>query len=288
MAAGARDQREPEYRRSVSSEVRRRGPGPTAIVALIGIGALIAAGGPMIASASPGRDRVGAAPVLAGHGWVALVYELSLSTRVVGAPWGLALDGAIGVGPRLTIGVSESAAALGTIDRSGGRCLTSVAHDCPRSYRGGLLDVRWRLRDGPWAAAALARLGVSGVAPLRPLVRLGLRGAGQRGRWWGVAEPEIAISLGERAAGNRDTIELPIWLGVDGDVGPGLISAWLRTGVRGEIDELDEKYELALGAGAAIGRDWWRAGLDLGWPQLLGPQNSFKQRQASVWLALEI
>ena len=262
------------------ADARRWSRGPTRGATALAVLVVTIAGD---AAASPGRDRVGAAPLAAGEAWVAVTYELSLSTRVEGAPWAVALDAAVALGPRLTVGLSQSAAALGTIDRSGGLCLDSAAHACPRSYRGGLVDVRWRLRDGRWAIAALARLGVAGLSPVLPLARLGLRGAGHRGRWWVVATPELAMSLGGRALGNRDTLEAPLWLGVD--AGPA--SVWLRTGVRGELAGLDEKYEIAIGAGLALARGRWRAGLDAGFPQLLGPQNSFKQRQAAIWLALE-
>lgn len=235
-----------------------------------------------VAAADPGaRAKVGAAPVASGHAWVSATAELSLSTRAVGAPWSLALDGAVGLGPRLTIGLSQSAAALGTVDRSGGLCLDSAAHTCPQRWRGALVDVRWRLRDGAWTAAALARLGVAGVTPVLPLVRLGARVGGGRGRWWTVAQPEVAVSLGHRELGNRSTLEVPVWLGVD--LGPA--GLWLRTGARGELAGLGDKLEIPIGLGVAVARGRWRAGVDAGWPQLLGPQNSFKQRLAGVWLA---
>lgn len=235
------------------------------------------------ADAGPARDRLGGAPLAAGEGYVTASYELSLSTRVVGAPWGLALDGAVALTPRLTLAVSQSAAALGTIDRSGGLCLVSGAHACPRRWRGGTVDVRWRVHDGRLAIAALARLGLAGVDPARPLARLGLRGAAHDGRWWLVASPELTMSLGQRALGNRDTLEAPLWLGVDA----GPISGWLRTGARGDLAGFGDKLEVAIAAGIAIGHGRWRAGVDAGWPQLLGPQNSFKQRQAALWLAVE-
>ncbi len=255
---------------------RRRG----ASLALAAIGLAI---GVTPAEARPGSTRIGAAPLAAGQGWLAATYELSLSTRVTGAPWGLALDGAIALSPRLTLGLDHSAAALGTVDRSGGLCLASAAHTCPDRYRGGLLDVRLRLGEGRATVTALARLGLVGLGPLRPRARLGLRVARDRGRWWAVVQPELAMSLGHRELGNRDTLEAPVWLGLDA----GPVSAWLRTGVRGDLALFGEKWEVAVGAGLAVARGRWRAGLDLGWPQLLGPQNSFKQRQAGLWLAVE-
>jgi hypothetical protein len=227
--------------------------------------------------------RIGAAPVASGHGWLAVTYEVSLSTRAVGAPWALALDGALAVHPRLTVGLSQSAAALGTVDRTGGLCLDSVTRTCPRRWRGALLDVRWRLRDGDRALTALARLGVSGLGPARPLVRLGARAAARHGRWWVVGQPELAISLGQQAAGNRSSFEAPVWLGRD----LGLAGLWLRTGVRGELAGFGEKFEIPIGLGVAWSRGRLRAGLDAGWPQLLGPQNAFKQRQGAVWIAIE-
>ena len=245
-------------------------------------GLALAGAGPA-AGEPPTADRLGAAPLRAGEGWVGLTYELSLSTRLAGEPWALGLDGALALGPRLTVGVSQSAAALGTVDRGGGWCLDSGAHACPQRYRGGLVDLRWRVIDGDASLTALARAGVAGLAPVLPLARLGLRGQARRGRWWGVAQGELAMSLGRRALGNRDTLEAPVWLGLDA----GPVSAWLRTGVRGELAGLGDKLEVPVGLGVMVARGHLRAGVDAGWPQLLGPQNSFKQRQAALWLAVE-
>ncbi|HVV83159.1 MAG TPA: hypothetical protein VHE35_08765, partial [Kofleriaceae bacterium] len=102
-------------------------------------------------------------------------------------------------------------------------------------------------------------------------------------RFWAVAQPELAMSLGGRAQGNRDTVEAPVWLGLDA----GAAAVWLRTGLRGDLAGLGEKLEIPIAAGVAVARGHWRAGVDAGWPQLLGPQNSFKQRQAAIWLAVE-
>lgn len=252
----------------------------------------VLAAGPRAATGErAGRDRIGAAPLARGAGWLAVVYELSLSTRTAGEPWAAAVDGALALSPRLTVGLAHSAGGLGAVDRSGGWCLASAAHTCPRRYRGGAIDLRWRVIDGGPRAGrltALARAGLLGVSPWLPFARLGLRADAGRGRGWAVAQLELTMSLGGRELGNRDALEAPVWLGGDLRAGAGArVSGWLRTGARGELPELGGKLEIPIAFGVAIDGGRWRAGVDAGWPQLLGPQNAWKQRQAALWLALE-
>ncbi len=234
------------------------------------------------ADAAPGDD-VGAQALPRGRAWLALVDQRSLSIRTVGAPWSIAVDGAIGVTARLTVGVSHSAAALGRVRGGGGLCRESSAHGCPSLYAGGYVDARWRV-PGAASLVVLGRLGVDGVTPIKPVVRGGVVGRARRGRWWVVAQPEIAVSLGNRDDGNRDALSAPVWGGVE--LGP--IATWFETGLRGQLVGFGDKVEIRAGLGVAAHWRRWTVGVSAGFPQLLGPQNSARLRVGSAWLAVAL
>ena len=225
-------------------------------------------------------DDVGTAALARGGVRVALVDQRSLSRRTVGAPWSYALDAAVGVTGRLTVGVSHSAPALGRVRGGGGLCRVSSAHECPSLYAGGYLDVRWRV-PGAAAVALIGRVGLDGVTPVKPVVRGGVRVHIGRGRWWSIAQPEVATAWGHREAGNRDALFAPVWSGVD--LGP--VAAWLETGLRGQLVGFTDKVEVRAGLGVAARWRAWTVGASAGLPAALGPQNTGAIRHASIWIA---
>ncbi|MBK9033212.1 MAG: hypothetical protein IPL61_18395 [Myxococcales bacterium] len=244
---------------------------PPALV-LVALGAASAA-------ASPGAS-VGATRPAPGHVTVTLVDQRSLMRGVVGEPVTLALDGVVGLTPDLAIGVSHSAAAQGLMRGGGGLCRDSAAHVCDALYAGGYVDVRWRV-PGTAAVTGLTRLGLDGVSPWKPVARLGVIARGQRGRAWWAAQPEVAVGLANRGNGNRDALLVPAWAGLT----LRSVEVWLETGLRGEIDGFSEAFEIRLGLGGAYR---WRAltvGATVGFPQLLGPQNTANIRVGSLWLS---
>ncbi|MBL8624015.1 MAG: hypothetical protein JNK64_22090 [Myxococcales bacterium] len=219
---------------------------------------------------------VGATRPPPGHGAVQLIDERSLTVGQVGAAWALGLDAVVGVTPDLAIGVSHSAAALGEPRDGGGVCIDSTAHDCAGLYAGGFVDARWRV-PGAAALTGVVRLGVG--AAWSPLLRLGVvaRGA-ERHLWWRIA-PEVAVAL-DRADGDRDALGVPAWLGVD--LGAG--SAWLATGVRGELTGFADALVVPLAAGVEGRYRGAAIGLSAGYPQLLGRHASTRVRALAWWI----
>lgn len=250
----------------------------------------------IVALAGPARadDSLVGAPVLPdGTRRVSAVHELRLTTfRIlpdeVGAAWATSLDAAVAVSPRLTLGLSHSSRALGTVDRGGGWCHEGGTHRCAAAYAGGFVDARWLARTrAAYTLAALARAGLAGTGPIRPAVRLGVALRARRtptSRLWLVAEPEIQVALGNRAAGNRDTLIAPLFLGAD--LARRRLSLYLATGLRGQTVGFGDKWEVPFVLGTAITAGRARAGLEAGFPRILGPQNTGNVRHGAIWIAL--
>jgi hypothetical protein len=248
---------------------------------------------------APIGEHVGARVRNDATAGIAVVHELRLSTfRILpdelGAAWATSVDGSLPMTTRLTVGISHSARALGTVDRGGGWCHEGGTHRCSAAYAGGFLDARWLARaDRDLALAVLARAGLAGTAPLRPAVRLGVSVRVRRtptSRLWLVAEPEIQVALGNRADGNRDTLIAPLWLGAD--LGEHRAAVYLGTGLRGQTVGFGDKWEVPMMLGATFAlrphdvHPIVNLGLEAGFPRLLGPQNTGNVRHAAVWIAL--
>lgn len=236
-------------------------------------GAIVALGAS--ATAEPAL-AVGATRPPPGRGAARLVDERSLTVGQVGAGWAVGVDAVVGVTPDLAIGVSHGAGALGAPRDGGGVCIDSTAHDCDGLYAGGFVDARWRV-PGAATLTGVVRLGM--VAAWSPQVRLGVvaRGAA-RHLWWRLA-PEVAVAL-DRADGDRDALGVPAWLGVD--LGAG--SAWLATGVRGELAGFADAVVVPLAAGVEGRYRGAALGLSAGYPQLLGRHASTRVRTLAWWI----
>ncbi|MBL8625918.1 MAG: hypothetical protein JNK64_31680 [Myxococcales bacterium] len=211
---------------------------------------------------------------------IAAVEQRSLAPASPGAPWSLAIDAVVGVTSRLSLGLSHSALALGRARGGGGWCRQSDAHVCAASYAGGYLDARWAAPGLP-GIDLLARLGVDGVAPWKPVVRLGAAVGRRAGRWWWGGQAEVAIALGNRARGNGDAVVAPLWGGRE----LGRVAVWMQSGLRGPIDDFDEAFEIPVLIGASTHVGAAVVGARAGFAQLLGPQNSANLRAGEVWLA---
>jgi hypothetical protein len=92
--------------------------------------------------------------------------------------------------------------------------------------------------------------------------------------------PSLAIALAERGNGNEDGVLVPVWAGVD--LSP--VRVWLETGLDSDIEAFADEVRLRFGVGAARDLGPVTLGLSLGFPQLFGPQNSGRLRQAALSL----
>lgn len=212
-----------------------------------------------------------------------LVGEANLSAIDLWQPVSLAPDLHCGAGAGLTVGISHSARALSLVDSGGGLCLTGDEDGCPRPYDGGAVELRRAMPGGRAVRVALrARLVARSLEPFKPSARLGalVRIGGAAGRLSLLADPHVSFGLANQDQGNRDTVALPI----TGQLQLGRhVAVELISGVRGEIDEFEEKFAIPIGFGViATPSPAIDVGLEAGWNKLLGPQNTFKQRHAAL------
>lgn len=215
----------------------------------------------------------------------ALAAEANLAPRRAGEPTSLAPDLHCAVTARATLGVVHSGRALSQVDSGDGVCLSDEAAGCPRVYDGGGLDALYDLAgaDHPVALAARARLVARSLEPFKPSLRLGALLRVGRGASL-LLDPHVSLALAAADLGNRDFVSLPVRGQLD--LGSRL-TVELVTGVRGELVGFSEKLAIPVGAGLAVAV---ADGVDIaafaGFPKLLGPQNSFKQRHAALTLTV--
>ena len=237
------------------------------------VDAVPAASGPI------GRPLVLAPGACEAH----LVVESNLTIRAAGEPISIAPDLRCGVGGRLAVGVVHSARALSEVDSGQGICLSGEDGGCRRPYDGAALELLGDLTGpGRSAAAARVRLVARSLEPFKPSLRLGLlaRLGGRRTAL--LIDPHVSLGLDNEALGNRDQVALPVW----GQLQLGRrVLLHLHTGARGELEGLGEKLEVPVGLGVLVElAPAWDVALEAGFPQLLGPQNTFKLRHGALTL----
>jgi hypothetical protein len=266
---------------------------PRPRVAALGLALAVAAGAPGVSTAGDGTDGTEAGtgtlsatrrPLLLAPGLceASLVTEASFEIRRRFEPVSLAPDLHCGVLPRLTVGVTHSARSLSLIDSGGGLCLRGQDAGCPHRYDVVALDALTPFTDGDAAVAGRARLVAASFSPFKPSLRLGALIRLRRGRAALVLDPHLVIGLANRDRGNRDQLNLP----VRGQVQVTTrVVATLLTGVRGELATLGDAFAVPIGAGVEVSpRPAWDIGLEAGFPRLLGPLNTFRQRHLAFYV----
>lgn len=212
-----------------------------------------------------------------------LVLESNESARRRFEPISMAPDLHCGVHPRLTLGVTHSARSVSRVDSGSGLCLGGADRGCDALYGGTTLDALSPIRGGydpDVAVAGRARLVLASYSPLRPSLRLGGLIRVRRGAAAMVLDPHLSIGLASRDRGNRDQLNLPI-------VGQFQLGARavfsIRSGVRGELATFGDALAIPLAAGVEFSpSSVFDIGIDAGFPRLLGPQNTTKERHVAL------
>lgn len=212
-----------------------------------------------------------------------LVVESNESVRRRFEPISLAPDLHCGAHRRLTLGITHSARAISRVDSGSGLCLGGEGRGCDAVYGGTALDAVSPIRGGydpDVAVAGRARLVLASYSPLRPSVRLGGLIRLRRGAAAMVLDPHLSIGLASRDRGNRDQLNLPI-------VGQFQLGARavlsIRSGVRGELATFGDALAIPLAAGVELSPSpVCDVGIDAGFPRLLGPQNTTKERHVAL------
>jgi hypothetical protein len=208
-----------------------------------------------------------------------LVVELDAAANHVAQPTSLAPDVWWGVAPRWTIGLVHSGPSVDRIEPGATFCLASTQPlVCDHVYRGSGLDARYALTD--WLAPR-ARILLRDIAPVKPAVTLGAELRWQRGRTSITADPYVQIGLANTDRGNDHALFAPVQLALD----HCRWRTWLDTGWNSNLAVLRDGWHIPVGVGvrARIAPQLDLAG-ELGFPSLLGPQNTPKERVVFVFV----
>jgi hypothetical protein len=246
--------------------------------------AVLAATSALASGAAAAPDDFVTRPLVLAPGELAARIAVELGTQGgLARPLSIAPDAWIGVTPRLTIGVIHANDSLDQIDARASFCLRGYTRSCDRAYRGSGIDVLWSWRAGALAVASRGRLVLRDVDPWKPALTVGALARWTRGRYAITTDPYLRFGLANRELGNRAALFIPVWLGIQ----PA--SRWLvtlHTGWDAELVTWRDGWHVpvALEVAARV-TDRLDLGVAAGFPHLLGPQNTPKERAMSVTLA---
>jgi hypothetical protein len=215
-----------------------------------------------------------------GEVYARLVIETDFAQRRLARPLSYAPDVWLGVTDALTLGVIHSSQSVDRIDAGSSFCVRELATRCSGVYRGSGVDLRMKwTAHVAWHARALLR----DIDPVKPAVTAGALLRWTRGRYVVDADPYLRIGLGNRAAGNRDALVVPIWIGRRlGDHAELAI----HTGIDGDLAVWRDGWHVPLGVRLQVTPARAIAfGIEAGFSSLLGPQNTGDQRALAVYAA---
>jgi hypothetical protein len=195
---------------------------------------------------------------------------------MVGRAVALAPDVWFGVTQELTVGLIHSSQS---VDRIGARstvCLRQSDLLCDTAYQGSGVDVRYRIRDAPFAVAPRMRFLVRDVDPFKPAVTFGALARFSYGRFSITTDPYLRFGLTNQQKGNRAAFVVPVWFGVQPTC------RWLvelHTGADGDFAVIEDGWHMPFGlvitARATAKLD---VSVEAGFSQIYGQQVDIKQR----------
>lgn len=211
---------------------------------------------------------------------VQVVAEANLARGSLARPLSLAPDAWFGVTSRLTVGLIHSDLS---IDRIAPKASLCVRHDnllCTRGYRGSGIDVRYGAVMGALEVVPHARLLVRDVSPFKPAITVGAALRWTRGRIAVTTDPFLQLGLANTDRGNRSALWLPVVVAI---VATDRIDAEFASGWNSDLAVIADGWhvpvEFALRAQVTAQID---VRLGVGFTSLLGPQNTPKQRLATL------
>jgi hypothetical protein len=232
------------------------------------------------------NDLVARPLVLAEHQVDAeLVTEINLAPRQFAEPTSLAPDVWVGVLPQLTVGLIHSDPSVDRFSPGATFCVRTGAF-CQHVYRGSGIDALYSVRGGALAVAPRLRFLIRDVDPVKPALTLGALVRWTHGRFAVIGDPYLQLGLANTERGNRHALWLPVTFAVQP------MARWelaLRTGIDSDL----VRY-LGTDGDRHVATDQWHVPLALatrvridahidvgamvGFPSLIGPQNTAKER----------
>lgn len=175
--------------------------------------------------------------------------------------------------PTMTIAITGAAGA--------GICITGEENGCGKVYDNIGADVVFGLAEGKNTLSAHGGLDVNSFDPMLLSLRAGVVGHfAASDKLAVVYDPRISIGLTERDGGNKEQIDVPVWLwfGVNDK-----IKAYAHTGIRGPLDGFGDAFVVPVGVGGNFGvNDKMTVGADFHFLNLAGKNSSADGRALGV------
>lgn len=237
-------------------------------------------------------DLVGRPLVLArGELEATLVADINVQFKQLARSTSFAPDLWIGVTPELTVGLVHSHVSLDRFETGATFCVVHAETiGCDDTYRGSGIDVRYSAVRGELEVAPRARVLIRELEPFKPAVTLGALVRWTRGRFAITGDPYVQLGLANTDRGNRHELFLPVAFAVQ----PlarwelALHTGWnsvLGTyrGTDGDRHLITDAWHIpvAIGTRVTVTRQL-DLGAMVGFRQLLGPQNTAKERALFV------
>lgn len=268
---------------------------------------------PVEATPPPTTDAAAAAPaglpsLTLGKGKILIAgstLNINLSADAVGKPVSIAPSIWYGVNEKLTLGVTHdggstqwsprpafrtisipAAPPLPAITASAGAgiCLTGEENGCNKVYDNIGIDALYGLKHGKFSLAAHPALDVFSFDPFALKLRVGVLG-----RYMAtdkvaiVFDPRIGFGLTERDAGNKEVLDIPLWVWFSVNEKLG---AYVSTGINGPLDGFGDAFSVPLQVGASfMVNAKLTAGLDFAFTNLIGKNGDADGRALGLRVA---
>lgn len=214
--------------------------------------------------------------------------NINLTTDLVAKPVSIAPSIYYGVSDKLTVGLTHdngttrwtprpairsffvSAGGI-TIAAAGGSgiCVTGDENGCADVYNNFGADVLYSIKDEQFSLAGHGGFDVNSIDPFALAVRVGVLGRyAVTPEFSIVFDPRLSFGITERDAGNKETIDVPVWAWYQINAQLG---AYVNLGINGPLDGFGDAYGIPLGIGATYAvNEQLSAGLDFSFLNLLG------------------
>jgi len=227
-----------------------------------------------------GSDDIVSRPVVLPRGGIAaeLTVEANIAHNFWASPLSLAPDAWVGATDRLTIGLVHSNASLERFAPGASVCVrTDDVLYCDSVYRGSGLDARYLAYSGDGIGVApRVRVLARDIDPFKPALLVGALAKWTRGRYAITVDPYVQFGLANQEQGNRSQLFVPIELALQPTCRWQLA---LSTGWNSAFSGLADGWRVPVAIGArARATMQLDVAVTVGFPTLLGPQNTPKQR----------
>ena len=240
-----------------------------------------------LAGVAHGEPGMWAIPAV-GAGVARLSVEADLGRHHEFEPLSVAPDLAIGLSERWGLVLQHSRAAAAELGAGNGLCVIGPHETLD------MTAATCESRESGVGAMALARIApiligrggliVRDVQSFQLAVAVGAVASPRRGRWWAVVAPTLVSGVTERAAGNLDRLQVPLYLGVSF----ARCELHVRTGIDGTLQTFGETFAIPLGLGASVELGRISVGVDATLDKAFGPLNATAWRSAAIYVETSV